>query len=112
MEREEIEEGNKLLAAFDGITIGVSIYSWRPGCQEPIQEHHLNYHASWGWIMPLVEKIEKGDYGFKMCRKVVEVYVDSTKEVLFKTKESCRLNSLYKAVVEFIKWHNANILNK
>jgi hypothetical protein len=71
--------------------------------------HDLKYHSSWDWLMPVVEKIEKMDYGFKMCRKVVEVYVDSTKEVILKTKESCRFESLFKAVVEFIKWYNEKI---
>jgi hypothetical protein len=58
MTDKEVLEGNKLLADFDGIKIGVSLYSWRIGCQGPIQEKHLNYHASWGLLMPLVEKIE------------------------------------------------------
>lgn len=57
--KEALEKGNRLIAEFDGIKIGVSQYSWRPGCQEPIKEQHLNYHASWGWLMPVIEKISK-----------------------------------------------------
>lgn len=63
----------------------------------------------WGyddWLMPLVEEIEQGDFGFKMCRKRVEVYIDSTKETIVSVKEDCRINSLFKAIVEFIKWQN------
>lgn len=106
----EILEGNKLILEFDGWTI------------EPGMEKHGNpfynkgfamvsvsqseFYTSWDWLMPVVEKIEKMDYGFKMCRKVVEVYIDSTKEVIIKTKESCRLESLYTAVVQFIQWHS------
>jgi hypothetical protein len=56
----------------------------------------------YNWLMPVVEKIEQGNYGFKMCRKVVEIYFDDTKAVILRTKEKSRLESLYKAVVEFM----------
>lgn len=59
MESEDLLKGNRLLAAFDGIEIGISQYSWRPGCQEPIKEQHLNYHASWGWLIPIWSKVKK-----------------------------------------------------
>ncbi len=112
MTSQEIERGNRIIAAYDGLIIGASTYSWRPGCFEPLQECHLNYHASWGWLIPVVEKIEKMDFGFKMCRKVVEVYRDSTKEVILKTKEDCRLNSLYSAVLQFLEWYNSQQVNQ
>lgn len=63
------------------------------------------YHSSWDWLIPVVEQIEKGNYGFKMCRKVVEVYIDDTKEVIIKVKEQSRIESLYKAVIQFIQWY-------
>lgn len=68
--------------------------------------YDLKYHTDLNQLMEVVEHIEKGNYGFKMCREVVEVYYDDSKEVILKTKEDCRFNSLYKAVVEFIKLHN------
>jgi hypothetical protein len=64
------------------------------------------FSSSFDWLMAVVTKAEKEDYGFKMCRKRVEVYVDSTRELLLYIKEDSRLNSLYKAVVEFIKLYN------
>lgn len=70
-----------------------------------IGNRERRYDNDYGQLMEVVEKIEKMDYGFKMCRKVVEVYIDSTKEVILKTKESCRFESLYKSVFEFVKWH-------
>lgn len=57
-------------------------------------------------LMEVVEKIEHGNYGFKMCRKVVEVYFDDTKVVILKCKEKSRIESLRKAVVSFIQWFN------
>lgn len=58
--------GNKLIAEFMGVKIGVDNYSWRIGCIEPIQEKHLNYHASWGWLMPVIEKISRIEFHREM----------------------------------------------
>jgi len=106
------ENENKLIAEFMQIPkcdrcgdldcgqykFGVGNY-WHP--------KYMQYSRSWDWLMPVVEKIETMDYGFKICRKVVEIYIDSTKEVIIKKKESCKIDSLYKAVIEFINFYNA-----
>lgn len=67
------------------------------------------YNNNWNELIKVIEKIEEGDFGFKMCRKVVEVYRDSTKELILKVKEKNRLESAYKAVVEFIMWQKNRI---
>jgi hypothetical protein len=70
------------------------------------QCERVHFHTSWDWLMPVVEKIEAGNYGVKQCRKVVEIYYDDTKEVILKVKESSRILSLYTAILQFIKWYN------
>ena len=65
----------------------------------------LKFHSSWDWLMPIVENIEKGNYGIKQCRKVVEIYFDDTKEVIIKVKEKSRIESLWKAIIEFYNWY-------
>ncbi len=62
----------------------------------------LRYNASWDWLIPVIEKIEEGNYGFKMCRKRVEVFFDDTKQTVLTVKEKSRLESAYKAVVTFL----------
>lgn len=68
--------------------------------------NEVEYHKSYEWLKHVVEKIEKMDYGVKMCRKVVEIYIDSTKVNIIKVKEADRQQSLLKAVLEFIKYYN------
>lgn len=113
---ENVIEGNKLIAEFMGgkfkHTYAPEYVTFNPvtfgnmqggyGCM--VEE--LKFHYSWDWLMPVVEKIETGNYGFKMCRKVVEVYFDNSKEVILKTKEKCRMDSLWLAVVRFIQFYN------
>lgn len=96
MKEERIIEGNRLICLFDMVD-GGSIYT------EKGLLNACKYHTSWDWVIPVVEKIEKLDYGFKMCRKVVEVYVDSSKEILIKTKEKNRFNSLWLAIVKLLE---------
>jgi hypothetical protein len=76
------------------------------GIQHWWSENHLKYNWDWSWIMPVVEKIEKGNFGIKQCRKVVEIYHDDTKEVILKVKEKSRMESIYSAIIQFIKWYN------
>lgn len=110
MEAAEILEGNKLIAYFmGGIKHDDLLWTLKIKNNDKayyILQTRFKYHLDWSWLMPVIEKIEEGNFGFKMCRKVVEVYIDDTKEVILKTKEQNRLASLYKAVVEFIKWYN------
>lgn len=60
------------------------------------------FHKSWPILMSVVEKIETMNYGVKQCRKVVEIYVNSTKENLIHQKKSSRKKSLWYALVEFV----------
>ena len=57
---------------------------------------HLQYHTSWDWLMPVVESCfdvfdqTNDDLNFKLNDALLETNIDS----------------LYKAVVEFIKEYN------
>jgi len=70
------------------------------------KESKLPYDKSHDLMIPVIEKIEKEDYGFKMCRKRVEIYIDSTKEVIFEIKMKSRTESLFHALVWFLKYYN------
>lgn len=58
--------------------------------------------GSLGMSMAFITYLEEnGNIGFKICRKVVEVYVDTTKEVLIKTKCSDKWESVQEALKAF-----------
>lgn len=106
--KEAPEQGNRLIADFMGYYFqGDKFYSRSSGKGNWFKE--AKYDRSWDWLMPVVEKIEKMDYGFKMCRKVVEVYIDSTKAIICKEKRANRMESLYAAVIYFVEWYNKNV---
>ena len=106
---------NELIAEFhDGTTFdegGLCTdlekkYSWRPGVYDPLRVEHLNYHASWDWLMPVVDKIERiknsDDYEVDIFGNCCDI--GGRFEAIGKTK----IEATYKAVIEFIKWYNAN----
>lgn len=127
------EQGNEIIAKYfntgywQAWKIGgykprwVDQYRTKELCEAAIEAYHVNiqhdleakfispdYHNDWALMMPLVVEIEKGNYGIKQCRKVVEIYYDDTKEIIIKEKHSNRMESLWHALVNFIKWKNEN----
>ena len=96
-----MEENNKLIAEF----MGKEIYQ---------KYHESNYHCSWDWLMPVIEKIEslsdtKGDF----YRFTITMYDASIKgtdiEILgdaYYEGSEQKIVSTYQAVLEFIKYYN------
>jgi hypothetical protein len=118
----KILQSNMLIADFMGVKIGVELYSWHPGSTCPIREEHLNYHASWGWLMPVIEKISLIEFDRKFDEQEERDVVwrhhpitfgmlnEDTGRRMFRF--SCSglfegdtlIEAAYLAVVDFIKW--------
>ena len=82
-------ENNKLIAEF----MGKEIY----------QKHHeSNYHCSWDWLMPVINKIRSMDSTYEV--EEVGKY-DCDNEI---SHYEFDLELTYESVVEFIKEYNNN----
>ena len=69
----------------------------------------INYHISWGLLMPVVERIESMGYGIEICQCDVTIYEHSSKGTLnhlFSTNSKSKIQSTWSAVLAFINWHN------
>jgi hypothetical protein len=64
----------------------------------------------WNTLMPVVEKIEDENPGtyFRIYRKKCIVRTMKSLIVFQKEVSATRIEAVYKAVVEFIKWYNEN----
>ena len=107
-------ETNKLIAEFMDWTKpfneihDATLYKVEQGTFE-LDE--LQYHTSWDWLMPVVEKIE-----FESNPEVRFIIMQHDCEIqeingghwrdLIEFNETSKLQATYKAVVEFIKWYN------
>jgi hypothetical protein len=128
-----IQEGNKLIAEFMGCgevkTSYATLYTEIPvNCIGETQKYQeaLQWHESWDWLMPVVEKINSISIGeFEKFSFIIEpecchIDVDfsyrgrhkeylgptATERYWLNVDGSNILESAYKAVVEFIKWYN------
>lgn len=135
MEQSEIIEGNKMIAVFMGAIpckdwLDIDGYEhkdwyhtqWSNRLQENLELYsyrysQLEYHSSWDWLMPVVEKIESLDKlggivtiqqgQCKITSRMLgdnSVYANKSNYMLMGAKG--KLFSTYEAVVEFIKWYN------
>ena len=73
----------------------------------------LKYHEDWNWLMEVVEKIESIEYGIyqvdilqegckilERCRLLIDNRVGKLES------DTTKIESVYLACVEFIKWYN------
>ena len=114
MSEQEIIKDNKLIANFYNLqVIGNEIdVPFRPNLQ-CFRENELKYHSSWDWLMPVVLKIntmDNFDYSVKIF--TMDCQIENSKGEIIARCE-CKynpdelINSVWEAVVEFIKWYNS-----
>lgn len=132
---KEIIEGNKNIALFMGYSERFDLRTdGQPMYQRPDENGNvmlpcfysgeseefptLQYHTSWDWLMPVVEKIERWN------DEILDVWiVDKECDISFSTeynikgedyhapsfrqKGSTKIEACYKSVVQFIRWYNS-----
>lgn len=110
MINEEIIVNNKLIAEFmDSITLDGNGNS-----KEDINS--FKYHKSWDWLMPVVDKIEnlgncQIDISFEWCRICYKgglFEIDTRNHI----KANTKIEAVYFACIEFIKWYNDEQISK
>jgi len=105
---------NKLIAEF----MGLCPLSRSGFISDKKQEYYgslsdLQYHTSWGWLMPVVEKIEcttidnndNSDNFFNVMIEVFECNINGG-NICICENGNTKLEATYDAVVEFIKQLN------
>ena len=122
---ENIDRDNKLIAEFmypsENLPVYNSIHDKHPviqpvftiGKYKKYSVKKLKFHSSWDWLMPVVEKIESlvfpNDeyYNFNILGGCCTYIISSHgHELVCSDRGKSKLECVYKAVVEFIKWYN------
>jgi len=111
-------ENNKLIAEFmEYPGDGEGLYFDIESDIILIQANKLPYSTDWNWLMEVVEKIESlTDINSNGCFMELEsigfnakfIFDDGTR-ILKDSKGETKIEAVYNACVEFIKWHNNQI---
>ena len=78
-----------------------------------LQDFELEFHSDWNWLMRLVEKIENlqdenncAIYNVQTEQCFVEIIINHTSETIVEVDSNSKIQAVYRACVEFIKWYN------
>lgn len=64
----------------------------------------LSFDSDWNWLMQVVEKIESLGVVVEIRENVC--YIETTPNDYYSELETTKIQAVYKACVEFIKWYN------
>ena len=115
-------ENNKIIAEFLGATLTKDLQIMYPvyeGDSSYVKD--LKYHLDWNWLMEVVEKITSIlmlddnfkynylyiGYDFEDKEHYVNLYVSEDIQLNGSSKNS-KIQAVYNACLEFIKWYNEN----
>jgi len=124
MTTQEIIEGNKLIAEFMAVKNEISDIYYLPqfghyfNCyghleyNECFRLDELKYHSFWDWLMPVVEKIDKIGFNVQIGRISVNIsrILDGENTIIGLVCGDIdkKLELVFSACVNFIKWYNQN----
>lgn len=121
---ENITENNKLIAEFMGLELEETLSNKfvytrnefnnpekESDCQTNFYEkHELKYHFDWNWLIPVVENIEIQSK--ELFGEYEDVIINgcgcgiATKDDMISIAAKSKIEAVYIACVEFIKWYN------
>ena len=104
---KNITENNKLIAEFMNLNLYRSFwYKSNIATEKKIcKENNLKFHKDWNCLMEVVEKIESLGYRIEIVKHICRIYL-SNKETIIISENTPKIEAVYIACVEFIKWYN------
>ena len=104
-------EKNKLIAEFMGYNeeiVNDEVYFTLPDMLESLSDEELHYHSDWNWLMEVVEKIENYNEYTSVLFAPQGCAIDCYVENGFAFSNDCdtKIEAVYNACIEFIKWCN------
>ena len=89
-------ENNKIIAEFMGCIIHIQTKAYLT-TDGYFHDKDLKFHSDWNWLMEVVEKIYTTKASYNLHKNIEDAFI---------YKSENRIESVYNACVEFIKWYN------
>jgi hypothetical protein len=106
-----MENTDKLLAEFLGMKphhndSNVMILNIN-GIKYPFEVSELNYDTDWNRLMLVVDKIESLNFAIKVVVNEALIFCEDWESLDYiYAREETKIESVYNACVEFVKWYN------
>ncbi len=68
----------------------------------------LRFDSDWNWLMPVIRKIEELGNDVLITTNYIQIAFDKGEQFIVIDDLNIKIDSVYDAVVEFIKWYNEN----
>ena len=73
-----------------------------------LEKENLVFHLDWNWLMEVVEKIEMLGFIFSIKKNWAKITKDKIVIVVRWEEDNNKIEAVYNASLEFIKWYNEN----
>ncbi len=93
---------------FFGEPYNKDIEQWEVFFDTLYETKDLAYHTDWNWLMPVIRKIEELGNDVLITTNYIQIAFDEGEQFIVIDDLNIKINSVYKAVIEFIKWYNEN----
>lgn len=115
--KEALEQGNRLIAEFHGWKHfstpkqkGKGYWDFPEWGKASWDAYSFEYHKSWDWLMPVVEKINSMR-GYDVIIFKTSCHVNHEHTILFETsyetsKKGSLIMDVWQVIVDFIQWYN------
>jgi hypothetical protein len=112
--KTETKTENELIAEFMGFEKTSTFYDTADDRHYKYKSELFGYtypsewafHIKWDWLMPVVEKIETLKFSVMVIGKYTRIQCPHPYKEFATDICETKIQSVYKAVVEFIKWYN------
>lgn len=103
---QEITDGNSLINNLMGSTIKIHQDDVKDIPLAFLKLEDMKFHLAWKWLMPVVIKIES-DLGhtIEIAGKTCVVKAEDQE---FKAEADTKMEAVWRAVVDFLKWNKEN----
>ena len=104
-----METNNKIIAEFMGAKLTKDLNIMYPVYEgDSSYVKNLKYHSDWNWLMEVVEKIESIGFTFETKKNWARITRKGENIILRWEEDKTKIEAVYNACIEFIKWYNEN----